>query len=114
MRERAPARRPVAPDFAARLTGRRIDGMRPARQVLLAPLDDGRRLARPPRHDGPLDPRPRGPPRPCAHDHVVVGLDDGRLLTYNDPRRFGRMAVIDADAVAAETVRRRRRAVRRR
>ena len=37
------------------------------------------------------------------HDHVVIELDDGRLVTYNDPRRFGRMAVIDATALAAET-----------
>src|SRR5262249_60786196 len=37
------------------------------------------------------------------HDHVVVRPDDGRVLTYNDPRRFGRLAVIAADATAAET-----------
>src|SRR5262249_57292964 len=37
------------------------------------------------------------------HDHVVVELDDGRLLTYNDPRRFGRLAILEAEAVARET-----------
>src|SRR5207244_2752497 len=40
---------------------------------------------------------------PDRHDHVVVAFDDGRLLTYNDPRRFGRLAVMDSVAVAAET-----------
>src|SRR5262245_7914771 len=70
---------------------------------MLAGLDDGRvwlvhlgmsgrlTLARPGRPDMP-------------HDHVVLRLDDGRLLTYNDPRRFGRLAVVASDAVAAQTV----------
>jgi formamidopyrimidine-DNA glycosylase len=46
--------------------------------------------------------RPGRPDMP--HDHVVLHLDDGRLLTYNDPRRFGRLAVVAGDAVGAETV----------
>src|SRR5207247_1061123 len=37
------------------------------------------------------------------HDHVVVGLDDGRVLTFNDARRFGRVAVIERAALSAET-----------
>src|SRR5262245_65436464 len=93
---------PLAPDFAASLTGRRIVGMGRHGKFMLTPLDDGRlwlvhlgmsgrlTLAAPERAD-------------LRHDHVVIRLDDGRLLTYNDPRRFGRLAVIEADAVAAET-----------
>jgi formamidopyrimidine-DNA glycosylase len=96
-------RTPVAADFARRLTGRRIVGMRRHGKFMLAPLDDGRlwlvhlgmsgrlTLAEPGRPDLP-------------HDHVVLQLEDGRLLTYNDPRRFGRLAVIAPDAVRAETV----------
>lgn len=94
---------PLAPDFAVRLTGRRIVGMQRHGKFILTPLDDGRlwlvhlgmsgrlTLAGPDRAD-------------MRHDHVVVRLDDGRLLTYNDPRRFGRLAVIASDATAAETV----------
>jgi formamidopyrimidine-DNA glycosylase len=93
---------PLAPDFAASLTGRRIVGMQRHGKFILTPLDDGRlwlvhlgmtgrlTLAGPDRTD-------------MRHDHVVLRFDDGRLLTYNDPRRFGRLAVIAADAAAAET-----------
>src|SRR5262249_61926902 len=76
--------------------------MRRHGEVVLVPLDDGSvwlvhlgmtgRLTLAP---------PDRPDRP--HDHVVVRLEDGQLLTYNDARRFGRLAVIAADAIEAET-----------
>jgi formamidopyrimidine-DNA glycosylase len=37
-----------------------------------------------------------------VHDHVVIALDDGRVLTFNDARRFGRVAVVAGDALGAE------------
>ena len=37
----------------------------------------------------------------APHTHVVMELDDGRELRYTDPRRFGRMALLDAAGVAA-------------
>ena len=92
----------VAAEFAARLMGRRIGGIARRGKYLLAALDDGNiwlvhlgmtgrlTLAPPERADRP-------------HDHVVVRLDDGRLLTFNDARRFGRMAVVDAAGLAEET-----------
>jgi formamidopyrimidine-DNA glycosylase len=92
----------VAPEFASRLTGRRIDGLSRRGKYLLAALDDGRvwlvhlgmtgRLTL-----GPADATPE------RHDHVVVALDDGRRVTYNDARRFGRMAVLDREVLEAET-----------
>jgi formamidopyrimidine-DNA glycosylase len=92
----------VARDFAARLTGRRIVRLARRGKYLLAALDDGRiwivhlgmtgRLTL----AGSLHAARR-------HDHVLVRLDDGCVVAYSDPRRFGRMAVIDAAAVAAET-----------
>jgi formamidopyrimidine-DNA glycosylase len=46
---------------------------------------------------------------PCAaaqpsvkHTHVWFGLDDGRELRYTDPRRFGRMAYLTGELLAAE------------
>lgn len=33
------------------------------------------------------------PPR--KHDHILLGLDDGRELRFHDPRRFGHFSVID-------------------
>jgi formamidopyrimidine-DNA glycosylase len=43
---------------------------------------------------GPFDPR---------HDHIEFALDDGSMLVYNDPRRFGLVKVVaraDLDNVA--------------
>src|SRR5207249_2612781 len=75
----------VAPDFAERLTGRRIEGLARRGKYLLAGLDDGRlwlvhlgmtgrlTLAAPGRADE-------------RHDHVVVRLDDGRVPGASDAR----------------------------
>jgi len=94
---------PLAPDFAARLTGRRFVGMQRHGKFILAPLDDGRLWLV---HLGMSGRLTLGHPErtEMRHDHVVLRLDDGRLLTYNDPRRFGRLAVIMPDKVAVETV----------
>jgi len=92
----------VAPTFAARLTGRRIEAVARRGKYLLAPLDDGRLWLVHLGMTGQLTLAPHGRPD-RRHDHVVVELDDGRLLTYHDPRRFGRMAVIEASGLVAET-----------
>jgi formamidopyrimidine-DNA glycosylase len=93
----------LAPDFAASLTGRRIVGIGRHGKFMLVALDDGRVWLV---HLGMSGRLTLGSPgRPdLPHDHVVLRLDDGRLLTYNDPRRFGRLAVVAGDAVAVETV----------
>jgi formamidopyrimidine-DNA glycosylase len=91
----------VAREFAAQLTGRRIEGLGRHGKYLLATLDStdvwlvhlgmtGRLTLGGGSATGP-------------HDHVTVMLDDGRVLSYADPRRFGRMAVVAADAVTRET-----------
>src|SRR5580765_131339 len=36
------------------------------------------------------------------HTHVMLGLDDGRELRYTDARRFGRMAYLAGETLAAE------------
>ena len=92
----------VAPEFRARLTGREIGGLGRRGKYLLASLDDGRIWLV---HLGMTGRLTLAPPGGEArrHDHIVVRLDDGRVVTYNDARRFGRMAVIDAAALAAET-----------
>jgi formamidopyrimidine-DNA glycosylase len=92
----------LAPDFAARLRGRRIGDIGRRGKYLLAHLDDGRvwlvHLGMTGRLVLSTVPVPA-----ARHDHVVVHLDDGRRVTFNDARRFGRMAVLDPDAVATET-----------
>ena len=93
---------PLAPDFAASLTGRRIMGLERHGKFILAPLDDRRIWLV---HLGMSGRLTHGRPDRAVvlHDHVVLGLDDGSLLTYNDPRRFGRLAVIAPDAARVET-----------
>jgi formamidopyrimidine-DNA glycosylase len=36
-----------------------------------------------------------------AHDHIVFRMSSGAVVTFNDPRRFGSMDLIDAGALAA-------------
>jgi formamidopyrimidine-DNA glycosylase len=89
----------VAADFAARLRGRRIVRLDRRGKYLLARLDDGAVWLVHLGMTGQLTLAAASRPD-RVHDHVVVALDDGRLLTFNDARRFGRVAV-----VAAETLR---------
>jgi formamidopyrimidine-DNA glycosylase len=98
---RADIRFPFPPSFAKRLTGQRIVDVKRRAKYLLFPLDGGETLiahlgmsgsfrmektaASTPgkfRHERSKDPK---------HDHVVLVLDNGWVVTYNDPRRFGFM-----------------------
>jgi len=92
----------VAPEFATRLRGRRIVAIARRGKYLLCTLDDGRVWLV---HLGMTGRLTLAFPGGVAerHDHVVVALDDGRVVTYNDARRFGRMAVVEPAKVTAET-----------
>lgn len=98
---RADIRFPFPPAFAKRLTGQRIVGLGRRAKYLLFELDGGETLiahlgmsgsfrlertaASTPgafHHERSKDPK---------HDHVVLTLDNGWVVTYNDPRRFGFM-----------------------
>jgi len=89
----------IAPDFVARLTGRRVESFGRHGKFMLAGLDDGRVWIL---HLGMTGRLTLASPERAArpHDHVVVRLDDASWLTFNDPRRFGFMAVVDGDDVA--------------
>ena len=98
---RADIRFPFPPSFAKRLTGQRIVDVKRRAKYLLFRLDGGETLiahlgmsgsfrmekttaSTPGRfhHERSKDPK---------HDHVVLILDNGWVVTYNDPRRFGFM-----------------------
>ena len=108
---RADIRFPFPPSFAKRLTGQRIVDLKRRAKYLLFQLDGGETLiahlgmsgsfrlektaASTPgkfHHERSKDPK---------HDHVVLVLDNGWVVTYNDPRRFGFM-----DLAATETLER--------
>ena len=89
---------PFPPDFAKRLAGRRVTGLRRRAKYLLVDLDDadvmichlgmsGNFLVR--CRTGSL----RGP-----HDHVVFTLEDGNEVVFNDQRRFGLMTLVAGTA----------------
>ncbi|WP_363350016.1 bifunctional DNA-formamidopyrimidine glycosylase/DNA-(apurinic or apyrimidinic site) lyase [Methylocystis echinoides] len=92
---------PFPPDFAARLSGRRVLALRRRAKYLLADLDGGETLVMHLgmsgsfRIDGEIagvfhHPRDKS----ATHDHVVFHMESGARVTYNDPRRFGFMLLI--------------------
>lgn len=89
---------PFPPDMAARLTGARVLQLRRRSKYILADLDRGETLLI---HLGMtgrmlvsgdiLGRFVHEHPAPEKHDHVVLDMEDGARITFNDPRRFGAM-----------------------
>ena len=78
---------PIPPEVAALLPGQRIDAIRRRAKYLLLDTAAGSALL----HlgmSGSLRVLPADTPV-GAHDHVDLALDSGRVLRFNDPRRFG-------------------------
>jgi formamidopyrimidine-DNA glycosylase len=78
---------PIPPDVQARLPGQRILGIRRRAKYLLLDTAPGSALL----HlgmSGSLRVLPGKTPVE-AHDHVDIALDNGKVLRFNDPRRFG-------------------------
>ena len=107
---RADIRFPFPASFERRLTGRRIVDMSRRAKYLLFRLDSDETLIAhlgmsgsfriektavstpgPFLHERSKDPK---------HDHVVMVLDNGYVVTYNDPRRFGFMDLAASGALA--------------
>jgi formamidopyrimidine-DNA glycosylase len=108
---RADLRFPFPKNFAARLKGRRIDGLRRRAKYILAELDDAQILVMHLGMSGSFrieDETEAETPgkfhharsKDSAHDHVVFHLSNGKNVIYNDPRRFGFMQIIDRDKLA--------------
>jgi formamidopyrimidine-DNA glycosylase len=105
---RADLRWPFPPDMAARLTGARVLALRRRSKYILADLDRGETLLI---HLGMsgrmlvsgvmIGEYVHAHPAPQKHDHVVLHMEGGAKVTFNDPRRFGAMdlmATIGAEA----------------
>jgi formamidopyrimidine-DNA glycosylase len=101
-------RLPFPPRFRQRLEGRRIVKLGRRAKYLLFHLDSAETLiahlgmsgsfriedATPGafHHERSKDPK---------HDHVVFHLDNGRIVTFNDPRRFGFMDLVGKNGLDA-------------
>ena len=103
---RADLRQPFPADFARRLEGRRVRAVDRRGKYLLVELDSGETLLMHLGMSGSfrID-RAAGVPASLVaapfdrHDHVVLMLSNGRVVTFNDPRRFGVMDVIGRGAL---------------
>ena len=107
---RADIRFPFPASFEKRLTGRRIVDMSRRAKYLLFRLDSDETLIAHLGMSGSfriektavstpgsfLHERSKDP----KHDHVVMVLDNGYVVTYNDPRRFGFMDLAASGALA--------------
>ncbi len=107
---------PFPASFAIRLEGRRVLSLERRAKYLLARLHDGCVLVmhlgmsgsfRIETTNGPVMPKPVTPgvfhyarSASAAHDHVVLALSNGVRITYNDPRRFGFMLLVEEGALA--------------
>ncbi|UNK42292.1 bifunctional DNA-formamidopyrimidine glycosylase/DNA-(apurinic or apyrimidinic site) lyase [Luteimonas sp. S4-F44] len=78
---------PIPPEVAAQLPGQRIDGIRRRAKYLLLDTAAGSALLHLGMSGSLRVLTPEVPVR--AHDHVDIALDSGRVLRFNDPRRFG-------------------------
>lgn len=93
---------PFPPNMAARLTGQRVLHLRRRSKYILADLVSGESLLI---HLGmsgrmlvsgdPLGVFVHDHPAPEKHDHVVLHMENGARITFNDPRRFGAMDLLD-------------------
>jgi formamidopyrimidine-DNA glycosylase len=108
--KRADLRFPFPPRFAARLKGKRVDSLERRAKYLLAHLDDGvvwvTHLGMTGRwsvigaKQQPGDFYYSEPPDP-AHTHVIIDMESGARLEFNDPRRFGYMDLIKENEIDA-------------
>src|SRR5271154_2060008 len=106
---RADIRFPFPPSFAKRLTGRRIVEVSRRAKYLLFELDSGETLIVHLGMSGSFRTEKTAVSTPGnfhrerskdpKHDHVVLVLDNGWVVTYNDPRRFGFMDLASTEAL---------------
>ena len=89
---------PFPERMAERLTGARVERLRRRSKYILADLDRGETLlihlgmsGRMTVSGDPLGQFVHDHPAAQKHDHVVLHMESGARITFNDPRRFGAM-----------------------
>ena len=97
VQRRPDLRFPLPERLPERLTGRRLLGFRRRAKYLLADLDDGETMLLHLGMSGRLvfD----GPPAE-RHEHLTFAFDDGTVLRFVDPRRFGMLGLAPTATVA--------------
>lgn len=95
---------PFPVGMADRLTGKRVVALRRRSKYILADLNSGETLiihlgmsGRMLISGAMLGDFHRDHPTPGKHDHVVLDMEGGARVTFNDARRFGSMDLIATD-----------------
>ena len=94
------------PDFAVRLERQRVRRVARRAKYLLAELESGDVLLMHLGMSGSFRVA-RGTPEGVPyelHDHVVFEMSNGRVVVFNDPRRFGFMTIVSAGETATHPV----------
>ena len=91
---------PFPPMLAERLDGARIGTLARRGKYILIELDETGTLLLHLGMSGRITAGAADTP-PEKHDHVVLGLDDGTVIRFNDPRRFGTLDYLERGKEAA-------------
>lgn len=98
---------PLPDRMADRLTGRRVTALRRRSKYILADLDSGETLlvhlgmsGRMLISGAQIGSYYHDHPAPQKHDHVVLHMESGARITFNDARRFGAMDLMSTDRAA--------------
>jgi len=86
---------PFPDRFAARLTGARVEGMQRRAKYILMALDSGESLLVHLGMSGKVTIDESGAAEPEKHDHVVLDMENGVRILFNDPRRFGALDLLE-------------------
>jgi formamidopyrimidine-DNA glycosylase len=99
---------PLPERMAERLTGRRVERLRRRSKYILADLSSGETLlihlgmsGRMLVSGAMLGEFHHHHPAPEKHDHVVLEMEGGARITFNDARRFGAMDLVATDGAEA-------------
>jgi len=100
VQRRADLRYPIPERLPERLLDRRVESIDRRAKYLLIRLDDGHVLMVHLGMSGRMTVAPAPGPPPGLHDHILIESDAGLVVIFNDPRRFGMVDLLDAEALA--------------
>ncbi|PVA09713.1 DNA-formamidopyrimidine glycosylase [Pelagivirga sediminicola] len=99
---------PFPPDMVGRLSGQKVVSLRRRSKYILADLASGETLlihlgmsGRMQVSGDPLGRFAHEHPAAEKHDHVVLHMEGGARITFNDPRRFGAMDLFATEKAGA-------------
>ncbi len=92
---------PFPPDMASRLTGKRVERLWRRAKYILADLSSGETLLIHLGMSGRMLISTGDHPALAKHDHVVLQMQEGPRVVFNDARRFGAMDLAPTDQVEA-------------